>query len=51
LGWSNFQELAEAAAMPVYALGGMAPMQLAQARATGAQGVAGIRGFWPQERL
>ena len=47
LGWSNFQELAEAAAVPVYALGGMAPVQLAQARAMGAQGVAGIRGFWP----
>ena len=47
LGWAAFQVLAEAAAMPVYALGGMAPAQLAQARATGAQGVAGIRGFWP----
>jgi 8-oxo-dGTP diphosphatase len=32
--------------MPVYALGGMTPAQLAQARAAGAQGVAGIRGFW-----
>ena len=47
LGWSNFQTLAEAAAMPVYALGGMGPAQLEQARAMGAQGVAGIRGFWP----
>jgi len=46
LGWAAFQALAEAAAMPVYALGGMAPAQLAQARAVGAQGVAGIRGFW-----
>ncbi len=48
LGWSNFRALAEAAAMPVYALGGMAPAQLAQARAMGAQGVAGIRGFWSE---
>jgi len=47
LGWPSFQALAEAAAMPVYALGGMAPALLAQARAAGAQGVAGIRGFWP----
>ncbi|WP_426663129.1 Nudix family hydrolase [Rhodanobacter aciditrophus] len=46
LGWAPFQALAEAAAMPVYALGGMTPAQLAQARAAGAQGVAGIRGFW-----
>ncbi|HKR75662.1 MAG TPA: Nudix family hydrolase [Rhodanobacter sp.] len=47
LGWPDFQALAEAAAMPVYALGGMAPAQLVHARALGAQGVAGIRGFWP----
>ena len=46
LGWSNFHVMTEAAAMPVYALGGMAPMQLAQAQLAGAQGVAGIRGFW-----
>ncbi|MEW9573765.1 Nudix family hydrolase [Rhodanobacter sp. Si-c] len=47
LGWAGFQALAEAAAMPVYAQGGTAPARLAQARAAGAQGVAGIRGFWP----
>lgn len=47
LGWTAFQALAEAAAMPVYALGGMAPARLGQAQAKGAQGVAGIRGFWP----
>lgn len=47
LGWVAFQALAEAAALPVYALGGLAPAQLVQARAMGAQGVAGIRGFWP----
>ena len=47
LGWARFEALAEAAAMPVYALGGMTPAQLAQARAAGAHGVAGIRGFWP----
>jgi len=47
LGWARFRAMAEAAAMPVYALGGMTPAQLAQAHAMGAQGVAGIRGFWP----
>ncbi|MBD8871209.1 Nudix family hydrolase [Rhodanobacter sp. DHB23] len=46
LGWDAFQSLAEAAAMPVYALGGMSPAQWPRARAAGAQGVAGIRGFW-----
>ncbi|MBD8898071.1 Nudix family hydrolase [Rhodanobacter sp. DHG33] len=47
LGWGCFEALAEVAAMPVYALGGMSPALLPQARASGAQGVAGIRGFWP----
>jgi 8-oxo-dGTP diphosphatase len=46
LGWHNFQLLAEAAALPVYALGGMAPSHIAQARQSGGQGVAGIREFW-----
>jgi 8-oxo-dGTP diphosphatase len=34
--------------LPVYALGGVGPPDLATARAHGAQGVAGIRGWWPQ---
>ncbi|MDE2279879.1 MAG: thiamine phosphate synthase, partial [Xanthomonadaceae bacterium] len=46
LGWARFEALAGAAAMPVYALGGLSPEQLAQARTAGAHGVAGIRGFW-----
>jgi 8-oxo-dGTP diphosphatase len=46
LGWEVFQVLAEAAALPVYALGGMSPVQLDRARENGAQGVAGIGGFW-----
>lgn len=46
LGWPGFQSLAEAAALPVYALGGSAPSQITQARQHGAQGVAGIREFW-----
>lgn len=47
LGWAAFATLAESAALPVYALGGMAPADIAQARDHRAQGVAGIRGFWP----
>ena len=46
LGWPAFAALVEAAALPVYALGGMSEGDLAQARALGGQGVAGIRGFW-----
>jgi 8-oxo-dGTP diphosphatase len=46
LGWAAFQSLAEAAALPVYALGGMAPSHIPQARQSGGQGVAGIREFW-----
>lgn len=46
LGWDRFQHLLEAASLPVYALGGMRPALASEARALGAQGVAGIRGFW-----
>ncbi|SHM29808.1 8-oxo-dGTP diphosphatase [Rhodanobacter sp. OK091] len=46
LGWSRFHSLTEAAALPVYALGGMAPSHVAQARECSGQGVAGIREFW-----
>ena len=47
LGWPAFHALAEAAALPVYALGGMGPSMSREACAAGAQGVAGIGGFWP----
>jgi 8-oxo-dGTP diphosphatase len=47
LGWPRFHSLAEAAALPVYALGGIAPMHVMQARLCSGQGVAGIREFWP----
>jgi 8-oxo-dGTP diphosphatase len=46
LGWSRFHSLAEAAALPVYALGGMAPSHITQARQCSGQGVAGTREFW-----
>lgn len=51
LGWAGFEALrACVPALPVYALGGLAPEDLAEARRHGAQGVAGIRGFRPSAR-
>ncbi|MDI3263303.1 MAG: Nudix family hydrolase [Fulvimonas sp.] len=47
LGWQRFAAAAEAAALPVYALGGLQPTDTHLARRHGAQGVAGIRAFWP----
>ncbi len=46
LGWHDFQELVERAAMPVFALGGMTRFDANHARAVGAQGIASIRDFW-----
>lgn len=45
LGWEHFARLVADARLPVYALGGVGPDDLDRARAAGAQGVAGIRGF------
>jgi 8-oxo-dGTP diphosphatase len=47
LGWNRFAELVAQAPLPVYALGGVGPRDLAYAKRAGAQGVAGISGFWP----
>ncbi len=46
MGWRRFSELTRSVKIPVYALGGMDPAQCSEAFAHGAQGVAGIRGFW-----
>jgi len=45
LGWRQLQTLSETTAMPLYACGGLQPADLDQARAHGAYGIAGIRGF------
>ncbi|HET7222376.1 MAG TPA: Nudix family hydrolase [Rhodanobacteraceae bacterium] len=45
LGWERFAQLVMDARLPVYALGGVGPDDLDLARASGAQGVAGIRAF------
>jgi 8-oxo-dGTP diphosphatase len=47
LGWDGFARLREDVSLPIYALGGLGPDDLAQARAHGAQGIAAIRGLWP----
>lgn len=46
MGWPRFARLAEAAPLPVYALGGLGPADVAEARLHAAQGVAGIGGFF-----
>lgn len=46
LGWDGFAALREHSDLPIYALGGLGPDDLAEARSHGAQGVAGIRAFW-----
>jgi len=46
LGWDRFAALVADCPLPVYALGGLGPADLATAQAAGAQGVAGISGLW-----
>ncbi|HSQ07884.1 MAG TPA: Nudix family hydrolase [Chromatiaceae bacterium] len=46
LGWPRFAELADRAALPVYALGGLGIDDLDRAIRSGAQGIAAIRGLW-----
>ncbi|MCC4598879.1 Nudix family hydrolase [Xanthomonas melonis] len=47
MGWDGFEALREQVALPIYALGGLCIDDLRQARAHGAQGIAAIRGLWP----
>jgi 8-oxo-dGTP diphosphatase len=46
LGWADFERLRATVSLPVFAIGGVGPQDLAEARRHGAQGVAGIRAFW-----
>jgi len=48
LGWDKARELIEGFSKPVYLLGGVGPTDRQHAWECGAQGVAGIRAFWPQ---
>ena len=46
LGWEQFEQLSDQVSIPVYALGGLNQDDLEEAWSSGAQGVAGIGGFW-----
>ena len=45
LGWLHFADFIEGYSLPVYAIGGMAASDVAEAKAAGAQGVAMMRGW------
>jgi 8-oxo-dGTP diphosphatase len=47
IGWSGFAALREGVSLPLYAIGGLGPDDIAQGRSHGAQGVAAIRSLWP----
>jgi 8-oxo-dGTP diphosphatase len=46
LGWDGFRRIAAAASIPVYAIGGLRPADLDDARRAGAHGLAMIGGAW-----
>ena len=48
LGWAQVAELLQGFNQPAYLLGGVTPTNVEQAWQVGAQGVAGIRAFWPE---
>ena len=47
IGWHGFSQLRNEVSLPIFALGGVGAEDLSIARSHGAQGVAGITGFWP----
>lgn len=47
LGWETAAQLLSTCNMPAFLLGGVGPQDLERAWQSGAQGVAGIRAFWP----
>ncbi|MGY0560280.1 8-oxo-dGTP diphosphatase MutT [Luteimonas sp. A277] len=47
LGWTRFAALRETVSLPIYAIGGLTPAHIPQARQHGAQGIAAIRALWP----
>jgi 8-oxo-dGTP diphosphatase len=48
LGWEQASTLIEGFSKPVFLLGGVGPAERQKAWEAGAQGVAGIRAFWPE---
>jgi 8-oxo-dGTP diphosphatase len=51
MGWAAFSTLREGVSLPLYAIGGLGPDDIAQARSHGAQGIAAIRSLWPADHL
>jgi len=47
MGWPGFTRMRNEVSLPIFALGGLTSSDLETARRHGAQGVAGISGFWP----
>jgi len=47
MGWDTFETLRAQVSLPLYALGGLHPEDITQARRHGAQGIAAIRALWP----
>lgn len=47
IGWERFSLLREQVSLPIYAIGGLSPDDIATARNHGAQGIAAIRSLWP----
>ena len=47
MGWEQFGNLRQYTSLPVYALGGLRAHDFLSARESGAQGIAGITGLWP----
>ncbi|WP_300731633.1 Nudix family hydrolase [Pseudomonas sp.] len=48
LGWAQAEQLIAGFGKPVFLLGGLGPNDRQSAWQSGAQGVAGIRAFWPE---
>lgn len=48
MGWKRFAELRESTSLPIYAIGGLDMTEIGAARQHGAQGIAAIRGLWPE---
>lgn len=46
IGWHGFASLREQTALPIYAIGGLGPADIVEARSHGAQGIAAIRSLW-----
>ncbi|GKT11693.1 MAG: 8-oxo-dGTP diphosphatase [Thiomicrorhabdus sp.] len=47
IGWPEFAKLVKEIPVPVFALGGMKPIDIETAKLAGGQGIAAISGFWP----